>query len=76
MYMCVCMSVCVYMCLCMCTEVLWAYLCIVLDTLVLIPIFGKHHAYSQYTRMKFLKYCGRIFVLFDMVVLRPILIWY
>ena len=48
-------------------------ICVVLDMLVLIPIFGtSHHAHSQWTHMKFLKFSLRICVVLDMLVLIPI----
>ena len=48
-------------------------ICVVLDMLVLIPIFGTNpNAYSQWTHMKFLNYCRRICVVLDMLVLIPI----
>ena len=49
-------------------------ICVVLDTLVLIPIFGTSttHVHSQWTNIKFPKYSGRICVVLDMLVLRLI----
>ena len=46
-------------------------ICVVLDMVVLRPIFGTStaHIVSGYIHMKFLKCCGRNCVLLDMLVL-------
>ena len=53
------------------SEVLWAHLCSVGYGGANTNIWHYHHAYSQWTQMKFLKCCGHICVALDMVVLRP-----
>ena len=50
----------------------WAYVCSVKYVGVKTNIWHYHHAHSQWTHMKFLKCCGCICVVLDMVVLRPI----
>ena len=47
-------------------------ICVVLDMLVLIPIFGTSTTYISSGHTKFLKCCGRICVVLDMLVLIPI----
>ena len=54
------------------SEVLWAYLCSVGYAGANTNIWHEHHAYSQWTHMKFFNYCGRICVMLDMLVLIPI----
>ena len=44
-------------------------ICVVLDMVVLRPIFGTSTTHIPSGHMKFLKYCGRIYVVLDMVVL-------
>ena len=53
-------------------EVLWAYLCSVGYAGANINIWHYHHVHFQWTHMRFLKSCGRICLVLDMVVLRPI----
>ena len=50
------------------------HICVVLDMVVLTPIFGTSttHIVSGCIHMKFLKCCGHICVMLDMVVLTPI----
>ena len=50
------------------SEVLWAYLCSVGYAGANTNIWHEHHAHSQWTHMTFLKLCGRICVVFDMLV--------
>ena len=48
-------------------------ICVVLDMLVLIPIFGTSTTHiPSGLHMKILNYCGRIYVMLDMLVLIPI----
>ena len=54
------------------SEVLWAYLCSVVDAGANTNIWHYHHAHSQGTHMKFLKCCGRVCVALHMMVLIPI----
>ena len=51
------------------TEVLWAYLCSVEYAGANTNVWRKHHANSQFTHIKFLKFCGRICAVLDMLVL-------
>ena len=54
------------------SEVLWAYWCSLENTGANTNIWHYHHAHSQWKNMKFLKYCGHICVVLDMLVLIPI----
>ena len=54
------------------SEVMRANLCSVGYAGANTNIWHYHHAHSQWTRMKLLKYCGRICVVLDMLVLIPI----
>ena len=54
------------------SEVLRAYLCSVGYAGANTNIWHYHHAHSQWTHMTFLKCCGRICVVLDMLVLIPI----
>ena len=47
-------------------------ICVVLDMLVLIPIFGNSTAHIPSGHTKFVNYCGSICVVLDMLVLIPI----
>ena len=47
-------------------------ICVVLDMLVLIPIFGTSTTHIPSRHMKFHKYCGRICVVLDILVVIPI----
>ena len=47
-------------------------ICVVLDMLVLIPIYGTSTTHIPSKHMKFVMCCGRICVVLDMLVLIPI----
>ena len=47
-------------------------ICVVLNMLVLLPIFGTSTTHIPSGHMKFLKCCGHICIVLDMVVLIPI----
>ena len=54
------------------SEVLLVYLCTIGYASANTNIWHYHHAHSKWTNIKFLKCCGRICVMLDMVVLMPI----